>query len=373
MHINDRSMGLNIPWSLFKKLIQNQISDNERNLLMEWRNSSEVNAYIFDEIADDESLKQLLLSNKWEDNSSQWETILSRISPVENEFTLSRKRFFTFASAAAVLLLLLGIGMGIWYSIFRYGTGSDQSYTYIYSPRGQRTQVILPDSTKVWLNSETSIRYPASFNRKSREVTIEGEAFFKVKKNPDKPFYVNTSDIKVKVYGTSFNVKAYPNERFIETTLIEGKLSVIPKTNTEDSYNEIFLKPKDRLKYKRPGFFESDTTGNLSDTRFKKVVKARKEATPKMLLSRNINPDQENLWKDGKLIFMDERFGDMAIKLERWFDVRIHFEDEKIKDFRFTGQFDKETINQAMEALKISSQHSYKYEMTFRDIYLKLK
>jgi transmembrane sensor len=232
----------------------------------------------------------------------------------------------------------------------------------------------LPDSSRVWLNSETSLRYPVAFNGKTREVTIEGEAFFKVKKNPDKPFFVNTSDIKVKVYGTSFNVKAYPTERYIETTLIEGKLSITPKQGKLDGNQEIFLKPKDKLTYRKEGL----NPHGISETDISKqsklnTVQQAKNTAPQVILAQNINPDQENLWKDGKLLFNNEKFIDLAIKLERWYDVKIHFENEEIKNFRFTGYFDKETINQAMEALKISSQRSYSYKLIFRDIYLSSK
>jgi ferric-dicitrate binding protein FerR (iron transport regulator) len=359
---------MHIPWELLKKYVLNELSEEEGRSLQQWSNASELNKNIFQEVISDDTFKEALISGKWDDTTRNWEAVLSRLESAAPRISFTKKYFYRAAALAASLLILVGLGIGSLYYYIQNRGYSDTDFTYIYSPRGQRTQVILPDSSKVWLNSETSIRYPVSFNRKSREVTIIGEAFFKVKKNPDKPFYVNTSDVKVKVYGTSFNVKAYPNEKYIETTLIEGKLSVIPKAEAEIPANEIFLHPNDKLKFKRPGFIDSI---NVVADKQAEIKRERKEAAPKMLLSRNIDTSQENLWKDGKLVFLDERFGDMAIKLERWYDVRIHFENEKIKDFRFTGQFDKETINQAMEALKISSQHCYHYEMVFRDIYLK--
>lgn len=219
----------------------------------------------------------------------------------------------------------------------------------------------------MWLNSETSLRYPANFDRESREVTIEGEAFFEVEKNPEKPFIVKTSELQVKVYGTSFNVKAYPKEKTIETTLIEGKLSIIPyeQKNTK----EIFLKPQEKITYKKisGAVAEAPSVKPKTQTKGGQIEKLE----PKIQLVTNVDVKPESSWKAGKLYFKDETFGEMAIKLERWYDVKLHFEDEEIKEYRFTGVFDKETINQAMEALRLSSQESYHYRMKFRDIYIR--
>lgn len=362
-----------IPWDLIKKHCKGEISDAETEILFQWCNAEQVNQLFFEEVINDKLFKEALSLDEKKTGEEQWSLIYNRLKPAEPKLTFTQRNFYKVASLAATLLLLTGIGIAMLYITWQNRGFSENDFTYVYSPRGQRTQVILPDSTKVWLNSETSIKYPVSFNKKTREVTIVGEAFFKVKKNPDKPFFVNTTDIKVKVYGTSFDVKAYPNERFIETTLIEGKLSVFPKSEPELPGNEIFLHPKDRLKYRRPGFIESDTIASTGEKSSKIIFREKKENMPKVLLSRNVNSDRENLWKDGKLIFNDETFGEMAIKLERWYDVKLHFSDDKIKNFRFTGQFDKETINQAMEALRISSQNTYRYEIIFRDIYLKSK
>jgi len=364
---------MHIPWDLIVKYCKKELTDIEENNLSQWCNAEKINQLLFEEILDDDSFRTALLINEDEANEERWASIYNRLKHTRPTIIFSRNRFFRIAFIAATLLILVGVGITLLYTSWQNRGFSENDFTYIYSPRGQRTQVILPDSTKVWLNSETSIKYPVSFNKKFREVTIIGEAFFKVKRNPDKPFFVNTTDIKVKVYGTSFNIKAYPNDKYIETTLIEGKLSVIPKANPEIHENEIFLKPKDRLKFGIPSTMETDSINTKSEKVAVKSKRVKKESLPEVLLSRNVNPDQENLWKDGKLIFRDETFGEMAIKLERWYDIKIHFEDEKIKNFRFTGQFDKETINQAMEALKISSQHSYYYEIIFRDIYIKSK
>ena len=368
-------MRLIIPWNLFTKLFRSEISEIEIEELEFWRNNSELNQNIYDEIISDSNIKKDILSNKWEANSKEWEKLLSVITPRAQNISISRKTLYLTASTAAVILLLIGICSGLFYErIIQKNNQIPEGYTYIFSPRGQRTRVVLPDQTKVWLNSESSLRYPVSYNLKTREVQIKGEAFFQVQKNPLKPFLVYANEIKVKVYGTSFNIKAFPNEKNIETTLIEGRLSITTKDKNGKYGNEIFLKPNERCIYKRvPDIAVLKKSQEITQKEIAKEPRNEAVKEPTLILAENINPDQEAKWKDGKLIFKEETFEELSIKMERWYDMKIHFTDDKIKKYKFTGVFDKETINQAFEALRLSSQQSFKYEITFRDIYLDTK
>jgi transmembrane sensor len=372
-------MEQDIRWDLFQKLFNKSIADSENKELQQWRNASELHQTIYDEILDDKELQNVVVSGKWSDPDIEWNNFLPLLKPEKSKFSVSYRTLYTWAAAAAVILLFIGIGSSLLFQkLFNGDKLSADSYTYIFSPRGQRTRVVLPDKTKVWLNSETSLKYPANFNQTSREVTIEGEAFFEVEKNPKKPFLVNASEIKLKVYGTSFNVKAYPGESDIEATLVEGKLSITtpdPKTNNRDD-KEIFLKPKEKFIFTKA---IRETSKPLADNTSQaqpedKPAGQVKPATilvPETISIKNDDAVKEVSWKDGKLIFKEETFENLAIRLERWYDVKIHFTNEKIKQYRFTGSFDRETVNQAMEALKISSVQSYQYQMVFRDIYLR--
>jgi ferric-dicitrate binding protein FerR (iron transport regulator) len=365
-------MALNIPWDLLRKLLSNSISEDDYQLLLIWRKKSKLNQFIYDEILDDKDFQQLLLTEKPIDQTEKWNELLSKIKPAQNKLIIKTRKLYWISGAAAVALLFIGLSAGIWLKGNKKASSDTSEFTYVFSPRGQRTQMVLPDKSRVWLNSETSIRYSANFNNEVREVYIEGEAYFKVAKNPKKPFIVKTSDLKIKVYGTSFNVKAYPSEKTIETTLIEGKLSVIPNGFKLKDNNEIYLKPKDRLTYTK---LNSKVSLGAPAEPKKEESKPAEVHTqlPKVILAKNVDPKIEESWKDGTLLFKDELFSDLAIKLERWYDIRIHFNDERIKTYRFTGKFDKETINEAMEALRASSQESYCYQIVFRDVYLKSK
>lgn len=370
-------MALNIPWDLLKNVILGNISESDIRIIDSWRKSSELNQLIYNEVIADDNFKQCIINGRWEDISGNWEKLLLRIKPGGKSINFSRKKVHLIRSAAAVILLMLGISVGLFYEKMQQKDfRPNEGFSYIYSPRGQRTQIILPDRTKVWLNSESSLRYAASFNQQVREVYLEGEGFFEVKKNRHKPFLVNANEVKVKVYGTSFNLKAFPDDKYIETTLIEGKLSVIPFYPNGKSGNEIFLEPNEKCIFEKSrhegGKIISTKEKNTAD----KVLPENPlhhpmQELPGIVLTKNIDTEPEKLWKEGKLVFKNETYGELEIKLERWFDVNIHFENAEIKNYRFTGVFEKETINQAMEALKISSQQSYQYEILYREIYLK--
>jgi len=360
-----------IPWPLIIGSIQGKNSDEESQTLSHWINSSELSRLIYEEILADDQLKTWLSNEKWDENSREWGQILSRIEPKIRMITMKRKSFVAIVSIAAAVILFLGTGFYFMYLKYTaLNNIQTESFTSVFSPRGQRTQVILPDSTKVWLNGGSSLKYAMDYNKVDRKVITEGEAFFEVKKNTQKPFVVLSHEIKVKVYGTSFNIKAFPDEKQIETTLVSGSLSVVSVAPDGSEGQEIFLVPNEKCIYEKRDklLSKSNNQAPQQATRLQKT-----DHSLHVKIARNINTEAEKNWKDGKLIFRNEPFSELAVKMERWFDVKIHFEDEQVRNYKFTGIFEKETINQAMEALKLSSQQSYRYEIVFRDIYLKTK
>jgi ferric-dicitrate binding protein FerR (iron transport regulator) len=368
-------MKTEIPWLLLKKSLSNTLSPGEQRDLEQWIEKSELNKHIFDEVSEDKLFQEAILSSKWDDNSATWNQILSRIQQPTKRISMSRRQFLIM-SAAAILLLLVTISSLFYVNDRLSNPGNEipEGYTYIFSPRGQRTKVILPDRSRIWLNSESSLRYSTVFNATYREVVLQGEAFFEIQPDPAKPFFVSANEINVKVYGTSFNIRAFPNENTIETTLIEGKLSVISLTQSGGEPNEVFLRPNEKCIVTRDTKNVEISASNQTSADPSEAINYRNRARVVALkVQKGINTEEEKLWKDGKLVFRDRPFAKLAVDLERWFDVKIHFEDKKIGSYKFTGVFDKETINQALEALKLSSPKSFQYEISYRDIYLTSK
>jgi transmembrane sensor len=265
---------------------------------------------------------------------------------------------------AAVCLIACGIE---WYILTQKGN-QDHARTTVYNqidvPYGSKSFIVLADSTKVWLNAGAKLHYPANFKGKDREVFLEGEAFFDVKKDERQPFYVRMNGMSLKVHGTKFNVKAHKDDQRIETTLLEGSVEVIGLKADRKSDQNLFLKPGQKLiLYKEQkespvnvSKTEPDSARILTDPRVMEPVKISD--------ARLINltaTEPEVAWRKDKLVFDKQRFDEVKVRLERWYGVTIEVRDSSVLNYRFTGTFDKETFEQAMHALKEAA--GFEYEL----------
>jgi ferric-dicitrate binding protein FerR (iron transport regulator) len=208
-------------------------------------------------------------------------------------------------------------------------TNTELAYHEIVVPKGQTSEFVFEDGTRVWLNSGSLLRMPASHNPVLREVFLEGEAYFEVEKNPDRPFIVHTSALDVKVLGTSFNIQAYSDLPNLETTLVEGSVEILNKSQVKLAE----LKKGELLR-----FSKTQKTGNIE-----KVDTAPYYA-----------------WRDGKLVFKDKPLVEIAAQLERWYNVDITFADNSIRDFRFSGTILRnKPFDQVLQAIKLTAPIRY--------------
>ena len=214
--------------------------------------------------------------------------------------------------------------------------------------RGSRTKIVLPDGSQVWINSGSKLTYNESFKGATRDVQLDGEAYFEVVKDAAHPFIVHTSGIDIKVLGTAFNVKAYKAEPVVEATLIHGSIEVI--NQHRPGAPGVMLKPHEKLIYKKyPVADGRDQRADVS-------IPAEPDSYSITIkpLSKNIADTDlpETAWVYNKLSFEDERFEDLALKMERWYDLKIEFENEKLKDYRVSGSFVNESAAEAFNELK---------------------
>lgn len=221
---------------------------------------------------------------------------------------------------------------------------------------GSRSRSLLPDGTTVWLNAGSKLYYENDFNGPTREVRLEGEAFFDVIKLPDRPFIVHTSGIDIRVLGTTFNVKSYPGDKTVETTLYSGLVQVLRQGDIEKK--AIQLKPNEKL--------------ILAKQAAKEEIKLSEQKTPLVkpipagfIITRidSAKKESERLetaWLYSRLEFRGDSFEELAHKLERWYNVTIVFTDEKVKGLNFNGSFEKETVEQAFKYLQATIPFNYK-------------
>jgi ferric-dicitrate binding protein FerR (iron transport regulator) len=243
-----------------------------------------------------------------------------KILPVFNNFVKSYQKW------AAVLLLPVIL---ITAYIYFFHNSREPVYFTTIAERGQKSQIVLPDGSKVWLNSETELKYSANFGKQNRFVELTGEAFFEVAKDPRIPFIVSTGYTKVRVKGTSFNIKAYAAEDEIETSLIEGKieLTMYPDpSNTSQKTIEMF-----------PG----------QSLIFNKVNKKLKQ--------NNAETDENIGWKNNQLIFRNDSFDNLVKKIERWYNVEIIYDEAKLKDQRLTVElYQGERLDRLVEIIELA-------------------
>jgi ferric-dicitrate binding protein FerR (iron transport regulator) len=226
----------------------------------------------------------------------------------------------------------------------------------INTAEGSRTHLTLPDGTRVWLNAGSRLSYGKSYNAATREVNLTGEAFFDVARNTQKPFLIHAARIDIQVLGTSFNIKSYPTDRTTEATLIRGSIEVSIKDRPSE---RIILKPNEKL-----------VVANDDSTLHRFNPRKYPTATPDEPLVAIRKPTYEQKtgtiietsWVDNKLIFREETFGDLARQMERWYGVKIQFDDPAPEDLQFTGSFKEESIRQALDALRYTARFDYHIE-----------
>jgi ferric-dicitrate binding protein FerR (iron transport regulator) len=223
----------------------------------------------------------------------------------------------------------------------------------IKTQKGARSHLVLPDGSEVWLNANSSIAYQKDFNRSSRELTLTGEAYFKVAKDADKPFIIQAGALKVKVLGTAFNIRSYPDEPNIETTLESGSVEI---TLNDQPGNKIQLKPGQKLRVDNSlvrtspadSIAEMPTATLLLSTM--KVDTAAGSATV------------DAAWKEGRLIFDGEDFQRVASKIEKWYNVTVVLENNSLYTSSFTGVFDNKSLATVMSTLQETGKLTYRLE-----------
>lgn len=266
-----------------------------------------------------------------------WQRLHDRIAPGNTKPKEKKLKmiYFHFFKYAAVVLLLISLSLAGYLYFRQQKTVQEIHYITTSVPTRQKGMVKLPDGSKVWLNSESALKYPSDFASRNREVFLNGEAFFEVTHDQQKPFIVKTSGINIKVLGTSFNVMSYEEDNLIETTVVSGSVSIseMPDSKKNNKANEIILKPDQQAIYNK-----QEANINLT----------------------NVDAKLYTTWKEGEYIFNNEMLVDIVKKIERWYEVKVIFRDESIKNYRLSGSFkDNETIIQILDMISLAAHVSY--------------
>ncbi len=275
-----------------------------------------------------------------------------------------RRRGWKWVWRAAAAVLCVGLGAYGWGRLSDHKDDVAQ-WQEKYAAKRTRSQLILSDGSTVLLNSDSHLRFPPSFDgHTTREVFLDGEAFFDVSKDPDHPFIIHTGKMDVRVLGTAFNVKSYSNDPQKEATLIRGSIEV---TFTDRPSDRIILKPKDKLVLGGAIGHTDVTIAPLRDTRPEAADKYK--LTELTYYRPHDSTVVETSWTENKLAFRQEEFQNLARRMERWYGVTIVFDNKALERITFSGLFEKETIEEALHALQLSEKFGYRSEGSTIHIY----
>ena len=214
----------------------------------------------------------------------------------------------------------------------------------IVTKYGTRSYQELPDGSKLWLNAGSKVVYADNFLAGKRELTLQGEAFFDVRHDPKHPFIIHTGQVDVRVLGTTLNVRAYPEDSTIETTLINGKVEIDVKGRQKQT---IVLRPSEKVSVA--------------------VEKVRIPTGDKIRL-RPVAPDSaygtivETSWVEDKLVFRNMQMAEVAARMERWYNIQIRFDNDRYQQQMLTGYFKDQPVENVMKALQVILGFHYKKE-----------
>lgn len=305
---------------LLDRFIKGDILPEEEMILKEWLHSGTSSTEI-----------ELFYKERWErekTNGMPYEQqlkILKKLkSDISNDKIQAKKRLFTHKwipyAAAIMLCILTGISS---YIYVKEKTITDTKEYTILADKGQRSTILLPDGSKVWLNSHTKISYSSDYGKKQRNVSLTGEAYFEVAEDKNCPFIVNASEMQVEVLGTTFNIRAYKEDKEIVATLFSGKI----QASIGDK--SVVLRPDQYVSFNRN---ERKLTTHTSD-----------------------NPSYARMWRDNELAFESQTLGEIAIILNRIYNVHLEFKSEKIKQYRFSGVIKNNSLDNVIEIISLTA------------------
>jgi len=219
------------------------------------------------------------------------------------------------------------------------GTGTNQVFNTMYTPKGRQYHLTLPDGTQVWLNAASSLKFPTAFSGKERDVELNGEAYFEVTKNKAMPFHVASAGQHIEVLGTHFDINSYRDEAALTTTLLEGSVKV-----TKGALSAVL----------RPGQ-QSAISNNETNAAIK--------------VSEVNDVEEVTAWKDGKFHFNDTDIKTVLRQVSRWYNVDIEYQGKISADDVFTGTFSRDMT--AAKALKLLEFSGVNFKIEGRKIIVK--
>ena len=314
---------------IIKRYLRGECTPEERAEIKKLMLTGEAEA-LFDEVLnegwsdepEEEDINDAQQLNDWREKFNE------KVSQQEN--TAKPRKNLSWLNVAAVFaIFIVSAGTYAWIHSRNTQTAALAAMQETINPNGKLLKIKLSDSSIITLNADSKLKYPMGFNGKTREVYLEGEAFFSVAHDPAHPFIVHTSKITVSVLGTSFNIKSYKEDKKISVAVATGKVGVLANQKGSKTY---FLLPGEKLAYNVSGETVQQT---------------------------KVDPAEIGIWQNGMLIYHDETLENISRQLERWYDVKIIFKRNEAAKMRFSLKQKNDKLENVMQTLKFAGGIQY--------------
>lgn len=328
-------------------------SFHQESKLRQWLQEDPSHQRMYDEYLDIWQGSLKAFRTKDYDQQEAWNRLRGSMKPAGPEFGpqvawIARNRVWKNAMAAAVFVSLLFLAGFLAFRLYLQ-IQTPPAVSEYHVPYGSKSAVVLPDGSKVWLNAGSKISFDSRFGMRKRELQLEGEAHFTVAKAKT-AFRVNAAGLTVEAAGTVFNLKAYPEESVIETTVEEGIVYIFRSAAGKPSPGKTVLRANQRATFVHTKGLNRETgAGGIGVPGAPPVSKsAGTDGIIKISIAKNIKPVVFTSWKDERWIIEREELQHLAKKLERRYNVRIDFRDESLKGYVFSGILKDETLEQVL-------------------------
>ncbi len=332
---------------LLIKYIKGETAAREEVEVLDWVNSCEENSQYF------KTLNNLWISQNVSDKKADENELreIKKLTTGKRLVLNTFKRYIPYV-AAATLIISVGLNFLLYRghvqnanreSAVRLAYLPTEYKHEIYTEKGVKARILLPDGSKVWLNSDSKLIYPDRFESDIREIEFAGEAYFEIQKDSLRPLIINTNkEFRVQVLGTEFNLKSYDNDKEARTTLYSGSLNVISR------------------RYGRGSRFSKEIVTRLKP--MESCIIKENQNPIHIRQQQTVNSEKETAWKDGRIIFDATPMTETIKILERWHGVEFEVKDKSVYSFDITARFKSESIVQIMEMIKYCALIDYRLD-----------
>ena len=352
--------------NLFVSYLKGESTADETGELISWIKMSRANKRYFDEYCEIWISAKVALKNPGFNVQQGFWKFRQRIK-INEDSGASGNRTYSFKTIlryAAIIIITFSISGFLFYNTGKSrATKPEKRFSELIVPMGSKAMFTLIDGTVVTLNAGSRLKYDNMFGVNERVVQLEGEGYFKVARDAGRPFIVKTSYLNLRALGTEFNVKAYTDDNTIETTLVEGSVK-IETVKSKNNNEVVVLKPNQKFTFYKEDSKLADKTSLTGNAKLSSPnhVSVKGPAEVVKLVEKDVNVTPIISWKENRWIFEKKTLSDIAVDLERRFDVKIIFQSERLKSITFTGIILAEPIEQVLKVMSVSAPIDFKME-----------